>query len=76
MDKQYNQAVDVLAQLRVGDAISDALRADAKEVTKEVFEKHCQHYDLNEIDEMLHSDAVCTTLRNTWTDMICDVWHS
>lgn len=74
MDTDYTKAVDVLGQLRVGNVISEALRDEAEEITRSVFDKHRDKCDVDAIILLLDSNQVSAQLRNQWTDAICDVF--
>ncbi|CZF86924.1 hypothetical protein D515_03055 [Grimontia indica] len=74
MDLDYIKAVDVLGQLRVGNSISEALRDEAGEVARAVFDKHKDKCDIDAIFSLLDHSMVSAQLRNSWTDAICDVW--
>ncbi|KKD60841.1 hypothetical protein RN22_08855 [Grimontia sp. AD028] len=76
MEMEYKQAVDVLAQLKVGTELNSALKSEASEVVNGIFHKHCTFDELSFIREMLDTHKVTPQLRNSWTDIVCDVWQA
>lgn len=70
----YEQAIDVLSQLRVGNVIGDSLRSQAKEVIEHQFNTLVDENDLEMFNALLREQRVSNRLRDNWADTVLDLW--